>query len=147
MSAGQIISCVVVGAVCFLGVIFIIICNTDFPYSNHKDYADSCGLNARLTFEDFLSYYKLAPKEWHIGPYRCGHWTEDGGDINIVFSHKDFRAYWKWYKQITDPTNRGQEELLKQVQEDIDDVKKKLAEEKKKAEDEIQKLTRRQLGG
>lgn len=114
-----------------------------FPYSNHKDAVSSYHLTATLSFKDFLTYFKLAPQEWNIYSFKCNHKAEDGENINIFFSRKDFRKYRKWYKAYTDPKNKGQAALLTQVQEDIDTAKKKIAKEKKKAEDEIQKVVRR----
>lgn len=109
----------------------------DSPYKQWAENAKSHKLTASIKFDQFLSYYKLAPKEWVISKKEAYHKAEDGHHIYIIFSKKDYKKYQAFYKEHTNPKYQGEFALLDQVQEDIETMRKLALQEQEQAVNEL----------
>ena len=115
--------------------------------SSYKDWVELArtNLSAKISFDQFLSYFKIAPNEWELSPTYCYHLAEDKHHIYIYFSKRDYKKYQKFYKEYTDPSNKGAKALIFQVQEDIDKARAIALQEKEKGINQLNEYLDKQL--
>lgn len=109
--------------ICMLAIPFLcwiaVLCS-DKP--SNRDYWKSLSknCNGRLSFDQFLAFYKKKQESWELGPYTVSY----RGKHTVAFqSYREWKRYCRWKKHLSqwqeeDEVERATRKLLREIQED-----------------------------
>ena len=102
------------------------------------DWSDSCKADRpKITFEQFESYYNVAPEKWELFAYRVDYHFNEYYSKAIDFkTFKDYKKYYAWRseylsKERENTRVKAEMEILQDIEKDI----KKLVEKEVKKDE------------
>lgn len=114
-----------------IGAIILVVCGLACLFWR-ADWSDSCRANRpKITFEQFESYYNVAPKKWELFPYYVDYHFDEYSSRMVDFkTFKDYRKYYRWHsehlsKERENARVKAEMEILQDIEKDIKELVEK----------------------